>query len=185
MARSTEVRLTALRPDEITNRALTALGPFGRRRPLDNIFATFARHPALLEAYVPLGTYLLRGSTLPPRLRELAVLRVAVLQDCEYEYAQHFVIAQRAGLSAQDVAAVLKPSDAGSWSIAEAAVLRAADELAAEHVISDTTWADLQAELTEEQLLDLVFTLGLYTTLAWALNSLGVPVDTGLAGHAW
>ena len=60
--------------------------------------------------------------------------------------------------------------------------LRAADELHADAIIGDETWAQLQARYSTEQLLDLVFTIGQYTLVSMALNTFGVQLDEGLEG---
>ena len=50
--------------------------------------------------------HLLFSSTLPPRLRELAILRVAHRTDSEYEWGQHVKIGLREGLTEDEIAGV-------------------------------------------------------------------------------
>ena len=59
-------------------------------------------------------------------------------------------------------------------------LLRAADELVADARIGDGTWAALARELEEQQLMDLVFTVGAYEILAMAFRSFGVELDADL-----
>ena len=54
------------------------------------------------------------------------------------------------------------------------------DELVADAMITDATWAELAAELDVHQLMDLVFTVGAYDVLAMAFRSFGVPLDDDL-----
>ena len=61
----------------------------------------------------------------------------------------------------------------GYWSAHGAALLRAADDLFHNSVVSDDTWAALAAKYSTEQMMDLV---------SWALNSFGVPLDDFLPG---
>lgn len=65
--------------DEAVNDALALLLPAERRNPSDagDALATLVRHPKLTRAFLRFNGHLLHGSTLPPRLRELAILRVA------------------------------------------------------------------------------------------------------------
>jgi hypothetical protein len=44
-------------------------------------------------------------------------------------------------------------------------------------VVSDATWAVLAKKYSTEQMIDLVFTIGQYNLVSWALNSFGVPLD--------
>ena len=47
--------------------------------------------------------------------------------------------------------------------------------------MTDETWAALAAELEEQQLRDLVFTVGAYDLLAMAFRSFGIELDDDLA----
>ncbi|HMZ22399.1 MAG TPA: carboxymuconolactone decarboxylase family protein, partial [Blastocatellia bacterium] len=138
-----------------------------------NIFRTLARHPKLLERWMVFGTHILNKSTLPPRERELAILRIGWLCRSEYEWGQHVLIGRQAGLTDEEIARVKTGADAAGWSKSETALLRAVDELHAEAFISDATWQSLSARFSTQQLLDLIFTVGQYNLVAMALNTLG------------
>jgi AhpD family alkylhydroperoxidase len=101
--------------DERARAALAALLPPDRRNPrgAGNAMATLARHPELTETFLPFSTRLLLRSTLPPRLRELAILRVARRCGCAYEWVHHVKIAARAGLSEAEVEAAGRGEVAG------------------------------------------------------------------------
>ena len=62
----------------------------------------------------------------------------------------------------------------------DAAMVRAVDELVGEGAIADSTWTALAGELDEQQLMDLVFTVGAYELLAMAFNTFGVELDADL-----
>lgn len=180
--------------DDRTRAALAALLPPERCNPrgAGNALATLARHPDLAEAFLPFNTRLLLRSTLPPRLRELAILRVARRSGCAYEWAHHVRIAAKAGLSEAEIEAAgngkaIGPGEAsetggvGGGELARAeldgAVVRAVDELTEGCNLSDRTWSTLAAHLDERQLMDLVFTVGAYVLLAMAFNTFGVEPE--------
>ena len=76
--------------------------------------------------------------------------------------AARAVLAGDAGITDEEIDRIAAgPGDSG-WSIQDQALLRAVDELLADAVISDATWAVLAAELDHQQLIDLVFTVGAY-----------------------
>jgi AhpD family alkylhydroperoxidase len=157
------------------------LPPRGEDRPKGlNVLGTLARYPALTRAYHTFNGHVQFATTLSPRQRELLVLRVATLRQCEYEWAQHAVLAGDVGLSAEEVGRVAVGPDAPGWSTLDRAMLAAVDELVAEATVSDPTWAALATELDEHQLMDLVFTVGAYEVLAMALRSFGVALDPDL-----
>ena len=69
-------------------------------RPDFNIYRTLAHHPDLYNRWSPLGRFILEGSSLPPREREMVMLRMGWLCQSEYEWAQHARIAKaQAGLT--------------------------------------------------------------------------------------
>jgi AhpD family alkylhydroperoxidase len=138
--------------------------------PLD----TLARHPDLARAFLTFNHHLLFASTLPPRTRELVVLRTAVICGCAFEREQHEIIARREGLDDGTIARIAEGPDAAGWTPGEAALLRAADELLSGWTLSDRTWAELASAHDDRQLMDLVFTVGSYALLAMALNGFGV-----------
>jgi alkylhydroperoxidase family enzyme len=169
--------------------ALAALNPPEPRHPFPpregrskglNILGTLAHHPALTTAYHTFNGHVLFATTLSMRQRELLVLRVASLRTCAYEWAQHVVLAGDAGISPDEVLRVADGPDAPGWSRFDAALVRAADELLADARIGDETWATLAAELDEQQLMDVVFTVGAYDLLAMAMRSFGVELDDDL-----
>ena len=145
-----------------------------------NVLGTLAHHPALTRAFHTFNGHLLFATTLSTRQRELLVLRVAAVRKAEYEWAQHVVQARDAGLSEEEIARVAEAPDAAEWSPVERAMLAAVYELIGEATITDATWKALASELDEQQLMDLVFTVGAYEVLAMALKSFGVELDDDL-----
>jgi alkylhydroperoxidase family enzyme len=188
-------RLTPLPPREWPAEmrgALAALTPPEPRHPLPrrdegrpkglNALGVLARHPALTRAFNTFNGHVLFATTLSPRQRELLVLRVAVDRDATYEWAQHVVQGRDAGLSDDEIARVAAGPDAAGWSPLDAAMLRAVDELVADACIAEGTWAALAAELDEQQMMDLVFTVGAYEVVAMAFRSFAVQLDDDLEG---
>jgi AhpD family alkylhydroperoxidase len=171
--------LAALRPSEVRHELPRTEG---RPKAL-NALGTLARYPALTKAFHTFNGHILFASHLTPRQRELLVLRVAVRRDCEYEWAQHSVLASDAGLTEDEIARVTDGPDAPGWAAADRALLAAADELVDSACISDATWARLASELDERQLMDVVFTVGAYEVLAMAFRSFGVDIDADLAPY--
>ena len=146
-----------------------------------NIFKVLAHHPKLVKRWTPFAGHVLGKQTLAFRDRELLILRIGWLNQAEYEFAQHELIARKGGVSEADIENV-KKGPTGNWSEHEAALMQAADDLFAHSVVSDVTWATLAKTYSTEQLMDVVFTIGQYNLVSWALNSFGVPLDDFLPG---
>jgi alkylhydroperoxidase family enzyme len=146
--------------------------------PLLNIFRTLAHHPKLLKRWLVFGNHVLARSTLPPRERELVILRIGWLCQAGYEWGQHVVIARQSGLRDDEIERIPDGPDAPGWSERDRTLLRATDELHGDAFVSDATWQALSRELTTEQVLDLIFAVGQYQLVSMALNSLGVQPDS-------
>jgi 4-carboxymuconolactone decarboxylase len=175
------VRLEPLDPERLDDAARAALAPMLERGRPFNVFLTLARHPDLLRRWLPFANHVLLKNTLPPREREMAILRIGWLCAAPYEWAQHVRIAlDETDLDDAAIDALRQGPDAPAWSPAEAALLRATDELHRDACVSDGTWQALREQYSEHQVMDLVFTVGQYRLVSTALNTFGVPLDPGL-----
>ncbi len=150
--------------------------------PTLNIFGTLARHPKLLKRWLVFGNHVLAKSTLGARDRELLILRTGWRCRSPYEWGQHVVIARAAGVTDEEIVRVSEGPDAPGWSPDDATLLRAADELHDDQSLSDATYAALKTRYDEQQLLDIVFTVGQYHLVSMALNTFRVQRDDGAKG---
>lgn len=152
------------------------LDPSGSGRQIAAVYRTFARHPKL---YVPrqiLSEYIRTKSTLSPRVREMLILRIGWRCRSAYEWAAHAPAGRRAGLT-DDQIRMLARSGYDGWSAADAAIVRAADELFDADTITDETWAALVEQFDDRQLLDVLITTGGYRMVSMVLNTFGVPAE--------
>lgn len=152
------------------------LDPSGSGRNVAAVYRTFARHPKL---YVPrqiLSEYIRTRSTLSPRVREMLILRIGWRCQSAYEWAAHAPAGRRAGLT-NDQIRMLARSGYEGWSAGDAAIVRAADELFDDDMISDATWNALDDQFDERQLLDVLITTGGYRMVSMVLNTFGVPAE--------
>ena len=165
--------------DDETRELLEGLRRDGR---VYNIFTTLAHHPKLFKRWIVFASHILRKSTLPPREREIAILRTGWLCRAEYEWAHHVPIATEAGLTREEIDRTTSGSGTDGWNPSDSALVKAVDELHQNSAMSDETWNALASRLTTEQLMDLIFTVGEYHVVSMALNSLGVQLEPGFQG---
>jgi AhpD family alkylhydroperoxidase len=151
---------------------------------MPNILGLFGHHPHLAASWLGFSGSLLDDSLLDPRDRELLTLRVAWRTRCEYEWAQHVGIAERAGVTVDEIAAVAGPVDDHPWPVRVRALLCAADQMIDRHAVDDETWATLAEHFDEARLLELLFVVGSYVCLALVLNSVGLSPDPSADGPA-
>jgi alkylhydroperoxidase family enzyme len=156
---------------------IDALGPEAPGGGTLNVFATLAHHPKLMKRWLVFGNHVLAKSTLPPRDRELLILRTGWRCRSPYEWGQHVAIARALGVDDVEVARIAAGPDAHGWSEWDALLLRAADELHDRSSITEPTWQALAARYDEQQLLDLIFCVGQYHIVSMMLNSCRVERD--------
>jgi alkylhydroperoxidase family enzyme len=172
-------------PPEMRDAMMAMMPPNPRHQRLQregrpsgvNILGTLAHHPALAHAFLTFNGHLLMATTLTERQRELLVLRVAAVSKSSYEWAQHLFLAGDVGISDDEIAWIAWGPDAPMWSVLDAAFLRAVDELVGDGTISAPTLDVLRDNLDVQQILDLIYTVGCYQSLAWMLRSFDIDLD--------
>jgi 4-carboxymuconolactone decarboxylase len=175
--RLTSPRIAPLSDAELSEEQKEILAPMGGR--VLNIFRTLVREPKAIKGFLAWGNYVLsRRNALPAREREIVILRIGFLCKSGYEWTQHVAIGKREGLSDDEIARIKQGAKAG-WSAADAALIRASDELHRGQFIGEATWTALGEHFTQKQCMDLVFTAGQYTQVSMILNTFGVQLDAG------
>jgi alkylhydroperoxidase family enzyme len=165
---------------------LEVLAAIGRPPPerMSDHTAIMLRHPELYRAHTTLGLRLYQGA-LPVRLRELAVLRVAWHAQAPFEWGEHVDTARRlAGLSGEEIERVKQGAAAEGWGEADRAVLAAVEELLADAMIGEESWAALTAHLDYRQLIELPVLVGQYLGVAFLQNALRFPLLPGNRGFS-
>lgn len=143
---------------------------------------TMLLHPELFKAQMAMGLALAAG-TIPPRERELAILRNAWLCGAPYEWGEHVAIAKnRCGVTREEIERCVEGSGAEGWSEHDRAVLKGVEELHADHALSDETWNTLAKSWTTQQLMEFPVLIGAYIGIALQQNTLRMPLDPGNTG---
>jgi alkylhydroperoxidase family enzyme len=147
------------------------------------IFQVLLNHPELASGLNDLLARMLWQGKLDSRLRELAIMRIAWLTACEYEWAQHWRVAQGIGVSADDLAGVRDWRTHKEFGPTEQAVLAATDDVVGEGVVSAQSWAACQQAFGPDQamLVELVTAIGAWRMVATILQSLEVPLEDDVA----
>lgn len=153
-------------------RAGAGVGPVDR---LPHYMRVVLKQPDLFGCHMEMGSAVFTGR-LPPRDRELAVLRIAWLSQSPYEWGEHVDIAQRFGRTAEEAARVTQGSSAEGWSEHDAAILRGVEELLADYALSDATWEVLGRTWDEAQLIEYLMMVGHYVGVAFVQNTLRIPL---------
>lgn len=142
------------------------------------------RHPHMYRVFVPFIRGVIAETSLPPRDREVIVLRMLALCGDTYELHHHEMIARNnVGVSQEDIEAC-KAGDGPGLSAFDKVLLRATEQLQRAQIVFDATWEQLGERYTEAQRMEVVFLAGCYVTMAMITKSFGMPVESEDADYA-
>lgn len=161
-------------------RAATAIMS-GPRGALIGPFGPLLHSPGLLDPLQRTGEYIRWHSNIPADLREFVILIVARHWDQAFEWHHHWPIAVDCGVSEDVVAAVGASTRPTSLSSEQEVVWDLVTSLLTTGTVSrEVVSASLDA-LGETVVIELVATVGYYTTLAFIMNTAGTPEASGRA----
>lgn len=146
----------------------------GRR---ENAALVMVRHADRYPSFIGFSEAILMKNALPALEREWVVVRTCHLCAGAYPLRQHTKLAKHFGASEEDVARILAGPDAAGLDDFHSALLRGVDEYVRDHMVSDSTWAVLRCDLSDEQLIDYLLLIGWYATISSTYNSLRVPLN--------
>jgi alkylhydroperoxidase family enzyme len=173
-------RIAPLAREHWTPELRAQLDPNDTGGPVANVFGTFVLNPEGDRLQADVGRHIRGANSLSGREAEVLILRTGVLTRAEYEWAAHSRIGRRLGMTDADVARIVAGPGSGG-DRREAALLRAADELYRDDVVSDETWAELTAQFDTRQQLDVLIAVGGFRAVSIALNGAGVQLDANMA----
>jgi 4-carboxymuconolactone decarboxylase len=152
---------------------------FMARRGNLNVFRLLANAPNVFVGWAQMVDELFDSPTFNLRMQEVIILRVAHLQGSRYELAQHVGIARGAGLTEQQINAIIDTDDldAAGFSGTERAALDVVTELCSANRLRDDTFATAQAAFGDEGLTELLMIISCYYGLALVLNAVDLDVD--------
>jgi 4-carboxymuconolactone decarboxylase len=142
-------------------------------------FAVYLHAPGFGHLAQQLGGYVRLGTSMPPRLSELAILCTARFWQAQYEWVAHAAIAAKQGVkpaTIRDLQAGRTPTSAPRDEMAIYAFVR---ELYATRRVSDATYKRVHKLLGDAGMVELVGILGYYAMVSMILNVFRMPVPEG------
>lgn len=144
-----------------------------------NVYRTMAHHPALLRAWSDLREHVVNRSALGKELLEVVILRTGMRLGSEYEWSQHVLRARKVGLSDARILALRGP--VAAMAADDALLAQAVDALFEQSRLSPDLADAIAKRFGTEGLLDLMATVGFYSTLGFILNTAATPLDGDIA----
>jgi 4-carboxymuconolactone decarboxylase len=160
-------------------RAAAAALIAGPRGGVKGPFIPLLRSPELMDALGKVGEVLRFRSALPQRLGEFAMLVISREWTQQFEWAVHAPLALKAGLKQDTLRSLADGRRPEAMAADEALVYDLCQELLRTRGLSDATYAGAVALLGEQGLVDLLGTIGYFTTVSMILNVAHTPAASG------
>lgn len=141
------------------------------------IFTTLGRTRGTFTGWLHFAARLMPFGALPRREAELVILTVAQLRGCAYEIEHHRRLAQRAGLSPEEIGALLEGRAGSTCTVREQVLHESARALVIERDLDDERWARLRSVTSEREAIEFLLLVGHYDMLATTLTTLRLEPD--------
>ena len=142
-----------------------------------NLFKIMAHCPQVGNRFLQLGNAILLKGVVPPNLRELAILRVGLINNANYEWTQHVPLALRAGVRQEQIDDLANWENSSRFSETEKAILRYTDEETINIRVKDETFVAVRKILSEEGVVELTTAIGYYGMVCRILETLQVELE--------
>jgi 4-carboxymuconolactone decarboxylase len=177
----TEQRLRAPAEDTLSEeqRRVVAAITAGPRGGMVGPYFPLLHSAELCQRVQHLGAYIRFDNSLPPPLKELAIIVTARHWSAQYEWYAHRRLALEAGLAAEICDAIALGKRPAALSPDETVIYEFSVELVETKQVSDATYEAVRARFGEQGVMDLVGTLGFYSLISMVLNTARMPLPDG------
>jgi len=176
-------RITLPSPDQMdaAQRAVHDKIVSGPRGKIQGPLRAALHNPDLADKWQALGALLRYGTSLPPRLSELAILVTGRSCQSPFEWYAHRIEAEKVGIEPHILEALLAQTTPAGLSQDDSAVYHYAVELNRDKSVSDPTYALMLTRFGERAVVELTALIGYYTMVAMTLNCHEIPLPEGVA----
>lgn len=166
------MRVRALKVEELSPRQKEVHDKIaGRRGRVGGPYPVWLHNPELCERAEALSAYARFESSLPLKLRELAILLTARFWDAQYSWSAHVDQAVAAGISREAVDAIAARREPHFEKPDEHIFYRFSMELLRDHYVSDATYKAAEQQFGTPGVIDIVASIGNFSMLAMLLNT--------------
>ncbi len=139
-----------------------------------HLYQMLLNSPPIASGWLNYLTAVRQHSTLPAALRELVIMRVAVINGAPYEAEQHAPIALREGVSQAQLDDLNQWESSAKFDATQRAVLAYTDAMTKNIQVSPEIFAAVKAQLTDRLLVELTATVGAYNMVSRFLEALQI-----------
>jgi AhpD family alkylhydroperoxidase len=139
-----------------------------------HLYRMLLHSPAVAEGWLAYLTAIRHRSALPGAIRELVIMRVAVLNGAPYEADQHAPIALREGVTQAKLDSLADWANSDLFDARERAVLAYTDAMTRQIQVLDEVFSAVRAAFDDKLLVELTATVAAYNMVSRFLEALEV-----------
>ena len=143
------------------------------RGKLLNLYGMLLHSPPLAEGWLAFLTAIRQKCSLSGRIRELVIMRVAVINDADYEFRAHTPFALKEGISQLQIDA-LREGKFDVFDASERSVLAYCDSMTREVHVPDAVFEAVRMHFNERELVELSATIAAYNLVSRFLEALQI-----------
>jgi 4-carboxymuconolactone decarboxylase len=144
------------------------------RGRISALYQALLNSAPLAEGWEKLLTAIRNKSSLPPDLREIVILRVAVLNRAPFEFEAHLPVARKAGVTMEKLGAIELSEIGEPFSILERAVLALTDAMTRDVQVPDALFEPIARHFDRRGVTELVATIAAYNMVSRFLEALRI-----------
>jgi len=144
------------------------------RGRISTLYRVLLNSAPLARGWEALFTAIRNRASLPARLRELAILRIAGLNGARYEFDTHVPHAQKAGVSDEAIAALESGIVSNTLAPLDRLVLELTDAMTRDIEVPDALFERVREHFDAEKLVELVATIAAYNMVSRFLVALRI-----------
>jgi AhpD family alkylhydroperoxidase len=147
------------------------------RGKLANLYRMLLNSPPVAQGWLDFLTAIRQKCTLSAQVRELAILRIAILNKANYEFVAHVPFALKAGMSQQQIDAVADWDSSKLFSQTDRAVLAYTDAMTRDVHVPDAVFAPLRQHFNAREITELTATIAAYNLVSRFLEALEIDPE--------
>jgi len=142
-----------------------------------NLYRMLLNSPPVAEGWLTLFTAIRQKAKLADRYRELATLRVAVINGADYEFQAHIPFALKAGVTQAQIDAIGAGTNPAGLEPVDLAVLDYTEAMTRSIRVDDATFKRIREHFDEQEIVELTATIAGYNLVSRFLEALHIDHD--------
>ena len=139
-----------------------------------HLYQMLLHSPTVAQGWLAHLTGIRQRATLSGRLRELVIMRVALVNGAPYEADQHAPIALREGVSQAQLDALAEWENSTIFDAQDRAVLAYTDAMTRHVQVPDSVFKEVRAHFSDRELVELTATIATYNMVSRFLEALEI-----------